>query len=100
MNKMLNQKYYILVSFVSAVSVYLLSMAFQSMAYWGNTVMWYWVGVVITYIVWSIGIIFLIMSFRNNKFNLIYSISYLVAGLLLITGFIWVSFIIVMGSVM
>lgn len=98
MNKIIKEKYYLVMSLLSAVSVYLLSSAFQIMAYWGNGLFFYWIGATLTYLVWLAGTLFLIMAIRNNKMNYIYAIGYVVSGLLLTIGFMWVTFIISMGS--
>ncbi|GAA0359301.1 hypothetical protein GCM10008932_09890 [Alkalibacterium iburiense] len=98
MNKIIKEKHYLVISLLSAVSVYLLSIAFQIMAYWGNGLFFYWIGAALTYLVWLAGTSFLIMAIRNNKMNFIYAIGYVVSGLLLTIGFMWVTFIISMGS--
>ncbi|MCC5894137.1 MAG: hypothetical protein JJU16_01615 [Alkalibacterium sp.] len=97
MNKRLKEGHYLPLSLLSAVSVYLFSMIFQEMAYWGQGLLWFWVGVLITYLVWFLGLVFLIMAIRKIKMNTVYLIGYAISGCLLMTGFMWVSFIIIMG---
>lgn len=97
MIKRLKEEHYLPLSLLSAVSVYLFSMLFQRMAYWGQGLLWFWVGVLITYLVWFLGMVFLIMAIRKIQINTVYMIGYVISGFLLITGFMWVSFIIIMG---
>lgn len=98
MNKSVKEKHYLTLSFLSAISVYLLSPVFQRMAYWGEGMLWYWVGVAFTYLVGFLGLILLTMAIKKNKLNLMYGIAYAVSGFLLITGFLWITFIIIMGA--
>ncbi|WP_051503614.1 hypothetical protein [Alkalibacterium sp. AK22] len=88
---------YLYISLFSGVSVYMLSIVFQRMAYWGESLYWYWGGAMATYLVGLLGWFFLIASIKSNKINLFYIAVHILSSLLLLTGFIWVTFIIIMG---
>ena len=98
MSGVIKEKHYIVISLFCAIIVFWLSMAFQKMAYWGNGLFWYWVGVAITALIWLTGKVFLVRAVRSNKLSFIYLIGYIVSSALLLIGFLWVIFIIAMGS--
>lgn len=90
-----------LFSLLCAVGVFYLSIKFQKMAYWGDGLTWYWIGVTITYLVGLLGVMFIILSLKkrdcNTKgifsysINLLRTLSILALGL----GFLWTTFIII-----
>ncbi|MBF4502262.1 hypothetical protein IRY55_12915 [Savagea sp. SN6] len=92
-----------LLSLLCAIGVFLMSSAFQSMAYWGNDSTWYWVGVVFTYFLELIGIVFLVFAIkRKTRVNGESKSSLLIFGILtsvtlLIGGFLWTTFVIIAG---
>lgn len=93
--------FYTLFSLLCAVGVFYLSIKFQKMAYWGNGLTWFWVGVTITYLTGILGVIFIILSFKirnDNKngfysysINLLRTLSILALGM----GFLWTTFVII-----
>ena len=92
-----------LFSLLCAVGVFYLSIKFQEMAYWGNGLTWFWVGVTITYLTGILGVTFIILSLKirddsKNRFysysiNLLRTLSILALGL----GFFWTTFLIIAG---
>lgn len=54
-------------SLVCAIGVFYLSIKFQQMAYWGNGLTWFWVGVTFTYLIGLLGIVFFALSFKKVK---------------------------------
>ncbi len=45
MNLIKTKQFFVLLSLLCAIGVFLMSGPFQSMAYWGNDFTWYWIGV-------------------------------------------------------
>ncbi|MEK4531976.1 hypothetical protein [Solibacillus sp. FSL K6-1554] len=94
---------YTLFSLLCAVGLFYLSIKFGEMAYWGNGLTWYWVGVTITYLTGILGVIFIILSlkirddskngFYSYSINLLRTLSILALGL----GFLWTTFLIIAG---
>lgn len=72
MNLIKTKQIFVFLSVLCAMGVFLMSSAFQSMAYWGNDFTWYWIGVVFTYFLGLMGIIFLVVAInRKKKGNLV-----------------------------
>lgn len=99
MNVIKTKPVYFILSLVCGIGIFPMSMLFQIMAYWGNSLTWYWVGVVLTYALFGIGVTSLI--FANTKKNeshhlLLISLS-IVLSLLLLMGFLWTTFIVITG---
>ena len=101
-NFLKSQRFYVLVSLLCAVSMFVMSNVFQSMAYWGEGLTWYWVGVSFTYLIWLIGIVLLVLA-RTRKTT---AKGKLIVGLpimgiatfiLLICGCLWTTFVIIAG---
>ena len=100
---LIKKEFLTFLSLLCAIGVFLMSSAFQSMAYWGNDSTWYWVGVVFTYFLELMGIVFLILAIKKqtkvngelksglSTFGIMTSIA------LLIGGFLWTTFIIIAG---
>lgn len=91
-----------LLSFLSGIGVFLMSSAFQSMAYWGNDSTWYWIGASFTYFLGLVGIVLLGFSIKKekrekgeSKFSL--SVFGIVTSIILFVGFLWTTFIIIAG---
>ncbi|MDT2814282.1 hypothetical protein [Vagococcus carniphilus] len=100
MNQKNTIRIFILLSFLCVVGVFLMSGAFQSMAYWGNSMVWYWVGAVITYLIWLIGIILLVLAVtkKNGSYNLstiVSNVIFLVLFTLFIVVFIFLLMLII-----
>jgi len=92
-----------LFSLLCAVGVFYLSIKFQEMAYWGDGLTWYWVGVTFTYLIGLLGVMFSILSLKkrdgNKKGFLSYSINLFrpLSILALGMGFLWTTFVIIAG---
>ena len=98
MNKVLEKRYHLLISLLCAISVFGLSMVFQKMAYLPNNgFLGYWTGVVITAVVWLSGSIFLFMAMHKNRAKLLNVLGYILSISLLISGLLWVVFVVSMG---
>lgn len=89
-------------SLLCAIGVFLMSNVFQSMAYWGNDFTWYWAGVIFTYFLGLMGIVFLVFAIkrkargnRESRFGLL--MFGIVTSIILICGFLWTTFIIIAG---
>ncbi|MBR7796073.1 hypothetical protein GT022_08430 [Agaribacter marinus] len=97
----MRKKLYVSLSVLCAVSVFIMSSVFQSMAHWGKGLTWYWVGVTFTCFIWLLGIIFLVIATRksNVKEKSIFGLSIMgiVSFIMLICGFCWVAFVIMAG---
>ncbi|GGB41930.1 hypothetical protein GCM10011409_19350 [Lentibacillus populi] len=96
------KQFFVFLSLLCAIGVFLMSSAFQSMAYWGNDLTWYWVGVAFTYFIWLMGIVFLVIAITrkvNVKGKLIFGLSMLgiATFIILICGFLWTTFVIIAG---
>lgn len=91
----MSKNLYIFLSLLCAVSVFLMSSVFQSMAHWGEGTIWYWVGVTITCLIWLLGIIFLVVAKKSRAKSK--SIMGIVSFIILICGFFWTVFIIMAG---
>ena len=94
MNSIKTRRIYLLMSYVCGLVVFQMSSIFQRMAYWGNTLVWYWVGISLTYLIWLVGVIFLVVSFKQGK-NI--KILGFISGVILVLGFLWATFIIIAG---
>jgi len=102
MNFIKTKQFFVLLSLLCAIGVFLMSGPFQSMAYWGNDLTWYWVGVTFTYFLWLMGIVFLVIAITrkaNAKGKLIFGLPILgiASFVLLIFGFLWTTFVIIAG---
>ena len=89
-------------SLVCAIGVFYLSIKFQKMAYWGNGLTWFWVGVTCTYLIGLLGIVFFALSFKKREGDQKYFPSLLIslrtlAILALGIGFLWTTFVIIAG---
>lgn len=86
-------------SFICSISVFCLSILFQKMAYWGSGLLWYWIGIGLTYTVWLVGIILWIKGFTNKNGSYSFLIVSLITliMILLILSFLWTTFVIVFG---
>lgn len=96
------KQFFVFLSLLCAIGVFLMTSAFQSMAYWGNDLTWYWVGVVFTYFIWLMGTAFFFLSInrqRNEKRKLIFNLSILerITLAISICGFLWTTFVIIAG---
>ncbi|SHG56516.1 hypothetical protein [Ornithinibacillus halophilus] len=102
MNVIKSKQFYVILSLVCAVAMLLMSTTFQSMAYWGEGLTWFWVGVSCTYLLWLMGIVFLAVAITkrtdlNPKLSIGVSIMGIVSFILLLCGFGWTTFIIIFG---
>lgn len=99
MNLIKKNSFSIPLALFCAISIFPMSNLFQLMAYWGNGLMWFWIGVGLTYIIFLIGSSLLIVIFTNkrNRKNLAIDCFGFVTGMLLILGFLWSTFIIIAG---
>lgn len=102
MNFIKTKQFFVLLSLLCAIGVFLMSGPFQSMAYWGNDLNWYWVGVAFTYFLWLMGIVFLVIAITrkaNVKGKLTFGLSMLgiASFILLVFGFLWTTFVIIAG---
>lgn len=93
----------VFLSLLCAIGVFLMSSAFQSMAYWGNDFTWYWVGVAFTYFLGLMGVVFLVLAIKrktieNGESMLGVSMFGIVTSIILICGFLWTTFIIIAGN--
>ncbi|MBF4502170.1 hypothetical protein IRY55_12445 [Savagea sp. SN6] len=100
---LIKKESFVFLSLLCAIGVFLMSSAFQSMAYWGNDSTWYWVGVVLTYFLGLIGIVFLVLAIKrktieNREPAFGMSIFRIVTFILLICGLLWTTFIIIAGN--
>lgn len=102
MNFVKTKPFFVLLSLLCAMGVFLMSGPFQSMAYWGNDLTWFWVGIAFTYFLWLMGIVFLVVAITREekvkgklKFGLpLFGIA---TFILLIFGFLWTTFVIIAG---
>lgn len=87
----------IVLPLICAIGIFPMSMLFQTMAYWGNNLTWYWLGVILTYSLFFMGVAFLAVIFtkKNKPYNLL--VLSLFSMVLLILGFLWTTFIIIAG---
>src|SRR5690625_7102574 len=102
MNFIKTKQFFVLLSLLCAIGVFLMSRPFQSMAYWGNDLTWYWVGVAFTYFLWLMGMVFLVVAITRKasvKGKLVFGLSMLVIAtlILLVCGFLWTTFVIIAG---
>ncbi|TQS70635.1 hypothetical protein DX933_17910 [Ornithinibacillus gellani] len=96
------KKFYTFLSLLCAIGVFLMSGPFQSMAYWGSDMTWYWVGVSFTYFLWLMGIVFLVLAITKKehmkgKLTFGLTIAQVTTVILLISGFLWTTFVIIAG---
>lgn len=101
-NILKSKQFYVILSLVCAITMFLMSSAFQNMAYWGKGLTWYWIGVSFTYLLWLMGIIFLVIAITresNKNGKLLFSLSIVGIGsfIILILGFCWTTFVIIAG---
>jgi hypothetical protein len=101
-NLIKTKQFFVFLSLLCAIGVFLMSSAFQSMAYLGNDLTWYWVGVTITYFFGLMGIVFLVVAITRKakvKGKLIFGLSILGIAIfiILICGFLWTTFVIIAG---
>ena len=99
MNRLKSNPFLIFLSYLCAIGVFFMSIKFQEMAYWGNNLTWYWVGVTITYILFFTGMILLKLVFtRKSEVHTVLKISTGVfSGIFLILGILWTTFIVIAG---
>jgi len=91
---------HVCLSLLCAIGVFGMSSAFQDMAYWGEGLTWYWVGVALTYLIGVLGIVFLVIaSIRNTavKGKPIFRLSVIgtASFMMLLCGFCWTTFVII-----
>ncbi|AXI01384.1 hypothetical protein DV702_13090 [Sporosarcina sp. PTS2304] len=95
--------WYTVFAFVCAAGVFLLSMLFQKMAYWGGGLTWYWLGVVAAYVTGGVGTVFILLTLKiaepEKKTWLSVALVSLraVAILAIGLGFLWTTFIVAAG---
>ncbi|MCF3943720.1 hypothetical protein [Oceanobacillus alkalisoli] len=100
MNFIKKNEFFVFLSLLCAIGVFLMSDPFQRMAYWGDDFVWYWVGVAFTYFLWLMGVVFLVVAITRGKKvkrKLIFGLSMLGIIILLICGFLWTTFVIIAG---
>ncbi|BET17768.1 DUF3902 family protein [Bacillus velezensis] len=86
-----------LVSFLLALSGFIFSIYMQSMAYWSNdSMLWYWVGAVLSYLFAAGSIITLILNKNKDSILTISCLILMIVTvmLILVTTF-WTTFIII-----
>lgn len=91
---------YSVLSFLCAIAVFYLTHVFQGMAYWGEGLTWYVIGVIFTYLVWLTGIVLIFFSLRKQNYqeeSFLQIIIGLITLLLLAVGFLWTTFVIIAG---
>lgn len=96
------KRFYIFLSLICAVGVFFLSSVFQDMAYWGEGMTWYWIGVVFTYFIWLLGVIFIVLAIKSkgdDEEKIVFNLTIMEIGLalVLICGFCWTTFVIIAG---
>ncbi|MFB4166278.1 hypothetical protein ACE1TI_21460 [Alteribacillus sp. JSM 102045] len=93
------QWFYAVLALICATGVFYLSKLFQDMAYWGEGLTWYWIGVVFTYLTGLLGIGFIILSVkrRNGKKTLFPILLRTFSTSALVIGFLWTTFVIIAG---
>lgn len=86
-------------SLLCAIAVFFMNGSFQKMAYWGDDLTWYWVGVVLTSLIWLVGLFFLAYSLlkRKQSLTLLRLILSNLSGILLLLGLVWTIFVISLG---
>lgn len=94
--------FFVFLSLLCAIGVFLMIGPFQSMAYWGNGLTWYWIGAAFTFFIWLMGIVFLVLAMtRKEKVRgkLIFGLPILgvASFVILICGFLWTTFVIIAG---
>lgn len=99
---LIKKEFLVFLSLLCAIGVFLMSSAFQSMAYWGNDFTWYWAGVVFTYFLGLMGIVFLVFAIKrktrvNGESRSGLSMFGIMTSIILICGFLWTTFIIIAG---
>lgn len=73
------------------------------MAYWGDGLTWFWVGVIFTYLIGLLGVMFIILSIINRDGHIEGFFSYVInflstlSFLALALGFLWTTFLIIAG---
>lgn len=56
-----------ILALICSISIFPMTSLYQHMAYWGNGLLWFWVGVSITYVTWLVGIAFLFSAIRKKQ---------------------------------
>src|SRR5690625_1804231 len=102
MNLIKTKQFFVFLSLLCAISVFLMIGLFQSMAYWGSDFTWYWIGVAFSYFLWLLGLVFLFVAILRKaevEGKLIFGLSILGISrfILLVFGFIWTTFVIIAG---
>lgn len=102
MNIVKTKQFYVLLSLLCAIGVFLMSSIFQDMAYWGSGLTWFWIGVSFTYLLWLMGIVFFTVAVTRKtkikgKLLVDLSIIRITTLILLIFGFLWTTFVIIAG---
>ena len=97
------QLVFIMLAFICAAGVFFLSGLFQSMAYWGNGLTWYWIGVVLTFITGMVGTALILQSLKvdapveKNWLTILLISLRALAVLAIGLGFLWTTFVVVAG---
>lgn len=96
----IKQIFYTVLSLLCAAGVFNFSRIFQEMAYWGNGLTWFWVGVILAYLIGLLGVMFIVLSLKKREsnqktvcLNILRTISILALGF----GFLWTTFVIIAG---
>lgn len=86
-------------SLICSISVFYLSILFQKMAYWGNGLFWFWIGVGFTYTVWLVGLILWIkvFTYKDSSYSFLVVSLAILTIILLIVSFLWTTFVIIFG---
>ncbi|WP_026701679.1 hypothetical protein [Salibacterium aidingense] len=98
--KIRKQLIYTFLSLICAAGVFYLSNLFQDMAYWGEGLTWYWVGIIFNYLIGLLGVMFIIFSLKSRKGDKETSFPILLrtlSGVTLVIGFLWTTFVIIAG---
>lgn len=100
----MKKNFYTFSSFLCVISLFFMIKGFQRMAYWGDDLTWYWVGVIFTYIICLVGIVFVFLLKINirelkTEGKLIFGLPIIGIALLvlLLYGLLWTSFVIIAG---
>ncbi|MGE8207504.1 hypothetical protein ACQKP0_23810 [Heyndrickxia sp. NPDC080065] len=94
--KQINISGYSIYSLLCAIIGFTFSMLFQSMAYWGNeTMLWYWVGAVLSYLFSLISITFILFFNIKETPNFISVLLLFISVLFIFATIFWTTFIII-----
>lgn len=97
------QLLYTMLAFVCASGVFLMSILFQKMAYWGGGLTWYWVGVALTFAIGVAGTAFILQSLKikgSEEKTLLTTLLISLRALAILAiglGFLWTTFIVSAG---